>query len=181
MLEYKVTLNDEDYLQLNKYHFLNSINGKKTLLAYRFVPPVIFFMIVVILFVIDSDFELILFESIVMIIMSALWIAYSKKILFKNMKKEIERVKKEGKLPYSKDALLRFDDEGIHEITPNSENKSQYSLIEKIAVTENAIYIFISAVQAYILPVTTFSDEAEKLKFLDFIELKSNVLREIKS
>jgi hypothetical protein len=73
------------------------------------------------------------------------------------MKNDIERIRKEGIQPYS------------------------YALIEKIAVTENAIYIFISAIQAYILPVTTFTDEAEKLKFLDFIELKANVLREIKS
>jgi len=45
-------------------------------------------------------------------------------------------------------------------------------LIEKIAVTEKAIYIYFSTVQAYILPITAFSDEAERRRFLEFIHSK---------
>ena len=96
------------------------------------------------------------------------------------MKKEIKKIKKEGKLPYSKEAILKFDAESIHEITPNTESKSNYPLIEKIAVTEKAIYIYFSSVQAYILPLTAFSDEMEKLKFIEFINLKANISRDTK-
>ena len=181
MIEFKVTLSDEDYLHFNWYQLSNSAAGKRALLSYRLILPVILFILLVVLFVIDSDIELILFFAIVVAIMSALWITYSKKTVFNIMKNDIERIRKEGIQPYSKDAILRFDDEGIHEIIPNFENKSKYALIEKIAVTENAIYIFISADQAYIIPVNTFTDEAEKIKLLDFIELKSNELREIKA
>ncbi|WP_160319138.1 YcxB family protein [Youngiibacter fragilis] len=181
MIEFKVTLSDQDYLHFNWYQLSNSAAGKRALLSYRLILPVILYILLFVLFVIDSDFKIIFFAAIVVTIMSALWVAFSKKTTFNIMKNDIERIRKEGIQPYNKDAILRFDDEGIHAIIPNFENKSKYALIEKIAVTENAIYIFISAIQAYILPVTTFKDEAEKLKFLDFIELKSNVLREIKS
>ena len=51
------------------------------------------------------------------------------------MKKSIKKMKRDGRLPYSNEAVLKFDEESIYEITPNTENKTKYSLIEKIAVT----------------------------------------------
>jgi hypothetical protein len=107
---------------------------------------------------------------------SILWIGFSKKIILKFMTIGIKKMKKEGRLPYSNEAILKFDDEYIHEITPNTENKTKYSLIEKIAVTEKAIYIYFSSVQAYILPVTAFSEEMDKIKFLEFINMKAGNL-----
>jgi hypothetical protein len=129
-------------------------------------------MFVVIFFIANSDFLLILIEAILMTILSVLWIGYSKKIMLRSMRKSIQKMKKEGRLPYSNKAILKFDDESIHEITPDTENKTKYALVEKIAVTEKAIYIYISFVQAHILPITAFSDEMEKLKFLEFIHSK---------
>ena len=102
------------------------------------------------------------------------------KYKFKTHNILIIKMKKEGRLPYSNEAILKFDDEKIHEIAPNTENITKYSLIEKIAVTEKAIYIYISSVQAYILPVTAFSAEIEKLKFLEFINMKVDILRDTK-
>lgn len=87
-------------------------------------------------------------------------------------------MKREGRLPYSNQAIFKFDNEKMQEITPNSESVIKYSLVEKIAVTENAIYIYISSVQAYILPVTAFTDEMEKVKFLEFIKMKSDIIKE---
>lgn len=89
------------------------------------------------------------------------------------------KVKKEGRLPYSNEAILKLDYEKIHEITPNTENVIKYSLIEKIAITEKAIYIYFSSVQAYILPVTAFSEEMEKQKFLEFIKEKGELAHSI--
>ena len=89
------------------------------------------------------------------------------------MRRGINKMKKEGRLPYDKESILKFDDENYYDITPNTENKTNYSMIEKIAVTEKAIYIYVSSMQASIIPVATFSDEIEKQKFLEFISLKA--------
>lgn len=172
MFEFKITLDDNDYLLFNQFHLFNSRSGKIFLLYYRFIIPFICFMIIVIFCIAGSDFELILIEAILMAIISIWWIRYSKKKILKSMNNRIKKMKKEGRLPYSNEAILKFDEEKIHEITPNTENITKYSLIEKIAVTEKSIYIYFSAVQAYILPVTAFSEEMEKLKFLEFINTK---------
>lgn len=180
MFEFKITLDDADYLLFNQYHFLNSPIGKKSLLFFRFIIPFICFMFIVVLLILNSDFQLILIEAILMTFVSIFWIGNSKESILKSMKKRIMKIKKEGRLPYSSESLLKFDNESIHETTPNTENRTKYSLIEKIAVTEKAIYIYYSSVQAYILPVNTFSEEMEKLKFLEFINSKANILRDTK-
>lgn len=180
MFEFKITLNDDDYLLFNQYHLLNSPSGKKSLMSFRFIIPFICFMFIVIFCIAGSDFELILIESILMTIISIFWIGFSKKKILKSMNRRITKIKKEGRLPYSNEAILKFDDEKIHEITPNTENVTKYSLIEKIAVTEKAIYIYFSSVQAFILPVTAFSGEMEKLKFLEFINMKVDILKDTK-
>jgi hypothetical protein len=180
MFEFKITLDDDDYLLFNQYHLLNSSSGKKYLISARFFIPFICFMVVVIFCVAGSDFELVLIEAILMTIFSVLWIGYSKKKILKSMNKRILKMKRDGRLPYSNEAILKFEDEKIHEITPNTENITKYSMIEKIAVTEKAIYIYFSSIQAYIVPVTAFSAEMEKIKFLEFINMKVDIFRDIK-
>lgn len=172
MFEFHIFLDDNDYLLFNQYHLLNSPSGKKTLMSFRLIIPFLCFMVLVIFCIVGSDFKLILTEAIMMTVFSVLWIGYSKKMILRSMNSRVKQMKKEGRLPYSNEAILKFDDEKIHEITPNTENVIKYSLIEKIAITEKAIYIYFSSVQAYILPVTAFSEEMEKLKFLEFIKEK---------
>lgn len=179
MFEFHIFLDDNDYLLFNQYHLLNSPSGKKSLMSFRLIIPFLCFMVLVIFCIVGFDFELILIEAIMMTIFSVLWIGYSKKMILKSMNRRVIQMKKEGRLPYSNEAILKFDDEKIHEITPNTENIIKYSLIEKIAVTEKAIYIYFSSVQAYILPVTAFSDEMEKQKFLEFIKEKGEPVHSI--
>lgn len=172
MFEFKVTLDDSDFILFNKYHLLNSAIGKKSLLPFRFIFPFISFMFVTIFIILQADLNLIIIEAVSLTILSVLWIGFSKKMILKSMENGIKKMKKGGRLPYSREVVLKFDDECIHEIAPDTENKTKYTLIEKIAVTEKAIYVYFSAVQAYILPITAFSDEKEKHEFLEFIKLK---------
>lgn len=178
MFEFKITLDDGDYLLFNQYHLLNSPVGKKNLMTFKMIIPFICFMFVAVIFIVNPDFQLLLIEAILMTILSILWICYSKKIVLKSMEKNLKKLKKEGRLPYSNEAIIKFDDESIHEISPNTENKTKYSLVEKIVVTEKAIYIYFSSLQAYILPVTAFSEDVKKQQFLKFINSKTDRLRD---
>lgn len=180
MFEFKINLDDGDYLLFNQYHLLNSPSGKKLLNVNRFIAPIISLMLIFIFCISGADLGLIIVEAILLGIISIWWLFNSKKKILKSMNKRIMKLKKEGRLPYSNEAILKFDDERIHEITPNTENTTKYSLIEKVAVTEKAIYIYISSIQAYILPTTAFSGEMEKQEFLEFIHRKAEMLKDAK-
>ncbi len=172
MFEFKITLDDDDFLLFNQYNLFNSTIGKKNLMVFRLIIPFIALMFAVVIFLVTLDFQLFLIEAIVMTILSILWIGFSKKMLLISLNKNIKKMKKEGKLLYTNEAVIKFDDEIIHEISPNTELKLKYQMVEKIAVTEKAIYIYFGS-QAFVLPVTAFSDDTQKQKFLEFINSKT--------
>lgn len=177
MYEFKINLDEEDYYIFSEYYLFHSVSGKKALLSYRLSCLFYFFTLVVIYCIADSDLNIIFFLAISLTIYSIFLIGNSKKKFLKSMVKRIETMKEEGRLPYNNEAVLKFDDESIYEIAPDTESKVKYSLVEKIDVTENAIYIYFSSIQAYIVPITVFSEEMEKVKFLEFIYSKVDILR----
>ena len=61
---------------------------------------------------------------------------------------------------------LTLTEKCIIDLSTLSESKTDWSVIEKITQTKKHIFIFISAVAAYILPVRVFKDENEKKKFI---------------
>ncbi len=172
MYEYKIKLDEKDYIQFNDYHLSNSRVGKKTVNMIRILVPILFLCAIFIFLIANADVELIITLSITAVIVSILMVFYSKKLLMKTMTKSIKTLKKDGKLPFNIEATITFDEAGIHEKSLNSESKTNYVLVEKIGQNEHAVYIYISAVQAYIIPITCFSSDREKDEFLEYINTK---------
>ena len=172
MFKFNITLDDNDYFEYNKYYILNSPTGRRALLYYRLIMPMISLLIIYIFWIARADFGLIIAEIIGLAIVSVLWIIFTKTIYLKWLRKYIEKVKKSGKLSYSKENTLIFDDESFIEIASENESKIKYSMIERIVETEKYVYVFIGSTQALIIPLTAFSDDSERTQFLEFIETK---------
>ena len=94
MYEFKVTLDDEDYILFNQYHLLNSSAGKKSLLFYRLIFPAISFLTIVMFILTETDRHLITTEVIVLTILSAFLVIFSKKRILRSVKKRIMKMKK---------------------------------------------------------------------------------------
>lgn len=166
-VEYKISEND--YLLFNEYHLLNSASGKRNLLGYRLILPMICLLSILLYTVAKS-----LTGSYVAVLSIAtiLWLLFSKKLLVSGMKRNIKKLARDGKLPYSKEGVLIFDEDFINDINTTTESKTRYSCIEKCCITENAIYLYFSAMQAYIVPMSAFSTEEDKQEFIKFINSK---------
>lgn len=176
MFSFKYILNDEDYISFNKYHLLNSSTGKRNLMSFRFIIPFFCFLIIIIFYVTSYDNPiLIISEAVLMAIFSVLWIVLSKKFMLYSIKRHVKKLKSDGRLPYGGNGELIFNDESIHDISAKTESKISYTLIEKIGVTQEAIYIYFSSIQAFILPTSVFAGDDEKQKFLDYLYSKINV------
>lgn len=172
MFEFNVELNDEDYIQFNQYHMINSPMGKRNLMIYRAIIPIVCFFVISIFWMAGVDGLLIFFEFVPLTILSLLWVIGSKRIIIRSVKRNINRLKKEGRLPYEKQYVVKFQEEIIHEITSEEESKIKYSKVEKVIATENYVYVYLSSVHAIILPLKVFKDRIKMEEFLGFINNK---------
>jgi hypothetical protein len=172
MFEYNIILTEQDYITFNQYHMSHSANGKKAILMFRLLMPIISLCALLIFWIAEADPTLILVEAIVLGLLSVYFFFYSKKILMKSVIKTVAKLRKEGKLPFNQESTITFDETHILEKTDLNESKISYQMIEKIADMKDAIYIYFSAMQAYIIPNSVFESDEHKKEFLDFMHTK---------
>ena len=108
-------------------------------------------------------------------IMSLCWIIFFKQINNLRLKKNINRIKKSGKLPMQNNIQLLFDENDFTEITEVNESKYLYSCIESIDMGEKAMYLYNGAIQAFIIPNSVFKDAFEKESFKQFVKNKTDI------
>ena len=68
---------------------------------------------------------------------------------------------KEG-LPFAEETTLNFTEDQIIEITKGQEVKVDYKKVEDVCETEKAFYIYMSSVQAIIIPKRVLDQDKEK-------------------
>ncbi|RPF47342.1 YcxB-like protein [Hydrogenoanaerobacterium saccharovorans] len=180
MIKIDYKLNENDYLMFNEYHLLNSYTGKKSLTTFRMMLPIISLLAILIFFIASADLELILIEVALLFILSIVWIIFSKNMLIISMKKNIKKLTKDGKLPFSEEGTLIFDDDFISDKNSTTESKTRYTSVQKFCITDKAVYIYFSAVQAYIVPFSAFLTETDKQDFINFINQKFKITNYIK-
>jgi hypothetical protein len=77
------------------------------------------------------------------------------------LKRNIKSFKKSAKLPYGQNVTIHFDEDSFTETTVETETKVKYSSVEKIAFSNIALYIYVSSVQAFIIPYCVFENEGQ--------------------
>lgn len=68
---------------------------------------------------------------------------------------------KEG-LPFAEETTLNFTEDQIIEITKGQEVKVDYKKVEDVCETEKAFYVYMSSVQAIIIPKRVLDQDKEK-------------------
>ena len=172
MFKFTFTLNDDSYYELNKWHNLNSPAGKKNLFRYRARMPLVSLLVISIFLLTNMDLVLVIGVAVVLTVLSFLWIVLAKAMFLKHLRRNINIMKKSGKLPYGGGNTLLFNEDVFVSVAPEKETKVKYSAIERIVETESYIFIFTSSIQAVIIPRSAFSDDAEKVRFIAFLESK---------
>lgn len=167
-MKINVNINDSDYIKFNEYYMLNSQQGKKMIAMMKLLMPVFAIALVAIFAICGMEKSLLLAEIAVLTIASVIWIGKAPKYFLKQMGKNINKMKKEGKLPYSENAVLEFGDAEIIETTENSVKKVKYSEISRIGDTDEHIFVFFGAMEAFVIPKRCITDaQVELEKMLD--------------
>ena len=90
------------------------------------------------------------------------------------IRRQVKRIIKKGKLPYSKSSQMDFYDEFFIETDDSSKTEQKYSSIEKISFSEESktLYLHIDKLRAYIIPGTSFDSPENMVEFIKFIKTK---------
>ncbi|MCL2677728.1 MAG: YcxB family protein [Clostridiales bacterium] len=174
MFKFTYTLNEEDYFEFQKWHYLNSPGGKSHLLGGRLLTPLFCALIIFVFWIAKADALMIIAQAIGLTILSIWWIIFGAKPWgIKTVRDGVKKLKKNGKLPYGKESTLVFDDEAIIETTSENEIRTVYSAIERVVETERYFFVYKNSAQAIIIPLSVFTADSEKKHFTEFI--KSNL------
>lgn len=159
-------LNKQDYIDFNMNYMSNSKTIKKLFIAQRYIVPIIFLLIPSMLIKVTSIPFGYWFKAF--LVCYILWVVFYPKYFKWSVSKRIIKMLDEGK---NTDMLgkrsLTLTESCIIDCSTLSESKTDWSVIEKITQTQKHIFIFISSVAAYILPVNVFKNDNEKKKFID--------------
>ena len=171
--QFHVHLTDKDYVDFNIFWLTRSHYGKKQMLKYRLLIA-LFVSVIAFLSLWGGNFTADAFIGIIpYFILLALFQLLLKPFIVLTLKGSLKALKKHGKMGYSPDAEMEFSEDVFTETTPENKTEQKYFSIERISIMEDGlIYLHVSNVMAYILPVSCFASPAQYDAFLRFITAK---------
>ena len=175
--QFNVNINEEDYLDYNKFWMLRSHYGKKQMTTLRIIFAVII-GVYILISLYGGNFT---FDSFIGIIPMAILLILFELLLSPLfvlvLKSHLKSLKKKGKMGYSPSSVIEFYEDSFIETTPDSKNEQKYSVVERVSVVDNkVIYIHVNNIMSYILPFSCFESSERYNEFFEFIKTKcSNI------
>ena len=173
LFQLNINLSEDDYLDFNKFHSFESMHGKKLINKTR-VFFVLAMIVLAALFLLVMGFTTFSITYVALLsLFTLLYMVFFKKILTRNLKRQIKRLKKVGKLPFDLVSTLEFHEDKMVEITALQRTEQSYSIFERICVVKNRyILLYKSSVNAYILPVSQIKEQLKQEDFIEFLSKK---------
>ena len=168
-----ININENNYLSFNNFHSFESVHGKKLIRKTRFffILTMVILAALVVLILGWTTFSIT--YAALLLLFTLLYMVFFKKILTRNLKRQIKRLKKVGKLPFDLVYTLEFHEDKMVEITALQRTEQSYSIFERICVVKNRyILLYHSSVAAYILPVAQINTQLNQEDFIEFLSKK---------
>lgn len=163
-MKYNIYLTDEDYIRFNIFYANHSKTGKQSMLMARISLPFLAIAIIIVFLISGVSYGLLVTEAVFLGVASIVWFVYMPKMAEKNIRKKICKIKADGKLPFHEHAEIEFQDSMIVEKSEQEEIHVKYTDIQNIYLEKDYLYIFYSAVQAFIIPNHCLGEDKERLQ-----------------
>ena len=173
LFQLNINLSEDYYLDFNKFHSFESMHGKKLINKTRifFVLAMIILATLFLLVIGLTTFSIT--YAVLLLLFTLLYMVFFKRILTRNVKTQIKRLKKVGKLPFDPVSTLEFHEDKMVEITASRRTEQGYNIFERICVVKDRyILLYHSSVAAYILPVAQINTQLNQNEFVDFLSTK---------
>ena len=158
-----VNLNDEDYIAFNINPQFGTKTGKDAIIAGKVLHVILCIGLIIFICTLDAGPILTVIEIAAVIGLYAfLLITYDSRMK-KKIRKKIEMMKKNAKLPYETEATMDLGDDCIMEYTPSTTRRIEWKDIEQIRTDEEHVYLAFSAMQALLIPFRCVGDGKDQL------------------
>ena len=165
MYTFNYTLDDKDYSQFAIHHFETEMSQRRFTLILRLCA--IFMLVITVIFVVLTG-EIRVY-NILSVAIACLLLFGLPLIMRIAMKNQIKAMKKGGNAPYGEALQIHFGEGDVHSVSKSTETRVKYASLDKVCEDNNAVYIYMNAIQAIVIPRRAFEDEAQKAEFLTFI------------
>ena len=173
LFQLNINLSEDDYLDFNKFHSFESMHGKKLINKTRIIFVLAMIILAALFLLVMGLTTFSITYAALLLLFTLLYMVFFKKILTRNVKTQIKRLKKVGKLPFDPVSTLEFHEDKMVEITALQRTEQSYSIFERICVVKDRyILLYKSSVGAYILPVVQVNAQLNQEEFVDFLSSK---------
>ena len=173
LFQLNINLSEDDYLDFNKFHSFESMHGKKLINKTRIIFVLAMIILAALFLLVMGLTTFSITYAALLLLFTLLYMVFFKKILTRNVKTQIKRLKKVGKLPFYPVSTLEFHEDKMVEITALQRTEQSYSIFERICVVKDRyILLYKSSVGAYILPVVQVKAQLNQEEFVDFLSSK---------
>lgn len=173
LFQLNINLSEDDYLDFNKFHSFESMHGKKLINKTRIIFVLAMIILAALFLLVMGLTTFSITYAALLLLFTLLYMVFFKKILTRNVKTQIKRLKKVGKLPFDPVSTLEFHEDKMVEITALQRTEQSYSIFERICVVKDRyILLYKSSVDAYILPVVQVNAQLNQEEFVDFLSSK---------
>lgn len=176
MYTYEFSLEKQEFIDFNIYVQKNKTNYKKTIWGVRIMGPILFVLVGFMLSKNMDTYGGVIFNYSIWGIASILWLLLIEKHLLRTVTKKLHKLIEKSE----NDSLLIHRTLEISETCIRSNSNLTSSRINwdgVIAVEESdkALYIFISAVQAVIIPKRILRDEIEISDLISYCKEQAKI------
>jgi len=160
MVDYVVT--QEDLLSFTIYHAQHSPSLRRSRLIYQIAPSAFLGLFALVWLEVGD-----VIRAVVHLFLCALWLLFGSRYWFWRVKRQRRRILSEGQKSYPQRQTLAISPAGIWVSSEDTESKMKWSAVEKIVTNEGYIYIYVSPLNALVVPKNMFRSETEYESFVE--------------
>ena len=166
----KATITEDDYFNFNIFHNIESSQAKKAIFKHHIIFIACMAVIIATFLIVLGFTAYSVACTTLMALLAALYLIFFNKMIKQNIRKTIQKFRKDGKYPFDEQTTSEFYDDKFVDFTPTRRTELGYSEVKKVCILgDRYIILYTTDLTANILPSAQIRDQINYDDFLRFL------------
>lgn len=172
-----IRITEQDYLDFNYFHALESKQGKKQLMKSRLAMLALYALLMSMAILLTGWKDYTAWYILTILVCALIHTLLLKHSMKRNIRKGIKNMKKTGRLPYDEESKLEFFDNVLVETGPTNRTEYKYQAVERVCVVKDQfVLIYTNSAQANVIPIWQLRQQVDMEAFLAFLTVKCGMI-----